>query len=212
MRANNDGPILLVEHHPLVADATSALLRQHDPQRRIEIRTSARQAVQAARSAAYWFRVFLNVDVPGSQGPSLIREFADLGYASRSCVIAAIEKPGLAAEARAIGLLGYVAVGDSPTAVFAAALHRVLRGQLTFPASAATALRLTRRQEQLVGYLKEGLSSRQIAKNLGVAEGTVDNHVAGLLRAMGVTNRAQAVARAAELGFINLRGEASAVV
>jgi hypothetical protein len=49
-----------------------------------------------ARDAA-WFRIFLDLDVPGAYGLSLAKEVRQRGYADRCCVVSALrsrKKPG----------------------------------------------------------------------------------------------------------------------
>ncbi|HEU0203228.1 MAG TPA: response regulator transcription factor [Burkholderiaceae bacterium] len=209
MRSAERSAILIVEDHPLFAEAIAELLRARSRAYRIEICTSAAEALQAAATSTFWFRVLLDLDVPGAHGLSLVREFVQLGYASRSCVVAAVDRVDLAAELRALGLLGYI-VKHLSVAAFSDALDRVVRGEHVFPDHLRdgfqNAVRLTRRQQQLLEYLEEGLSSKEMASELGISEGTVNNYITGLLRVLSVTNRAQAVARGIELGFIGLAG------
>lgn len=61
---------------------------------------------------------------------------------------------------------------------------------------------LTARQKEVLDHLVEGLSNKEIARNLGLAENTVKIHVAALLKHLGVNNRTKAVVAAKELGFI----------
>jgi DNA-binding NarL/FixJ family response regulator len=61
------------------------------------------------------------------------------------------------------------------------------------PVSASAELAgLTPRQRQVLDLLVRGHSNREIAKQLGVAQGTVRIHVAAILRALNVRNRTQA--------------------
>jgi PAS domain S-box-containing protein len=54
---------------------------------------------------------------------------------------------------------------------------------------------LTARQVEILGLVAQGLSNADIAERLYLTEGTVKWHVGKILRALGVANRAQAVAR-----------------
>lgn len=56
------------------------------------------------------------------------------------------------------------------------------------------AIRLTPRQWQVAGELAQGHSNKVIGHNLGIGEGTVKIHMTGILQALGVRNRAAAVA------------------
>ncbi len=61
---------------------------------------------------------------------------------------------------------------------------------------------LTNRQEEVLGNLSLGLSNKQIAHEMKLAEATVKLHVNALLRSLGVTNRTHAVITAQKLGLI----------
>ncbi len=61
---------------------------------------------------------------------------------------------------------------------------------------------LSQRQASVLQQLGQGLSNKQIAHNLGVAEPTIKMHVSALLRAFGVQNRVQVLLKAKEKGFI----------
>ncbi len=51
---------------------------------------------------------------------------------------------------------------------------------------------LTPRQQQIRSLLRQGMSNKMIAHTLGIAEGTVKNHITDILRAVNATNRTQA--------------------
>jgi DNA-binding NarL/FixJ family response regulator len=55
---------------------------------------------------------------------------------------------------------------------------------------------LTQRHRQLLDLLADGLTNAQIARRLGLSEGTVRTHLQHLYRRMGVSSRTAAVTRA----------------
>jgi DNA-binding CsgD family transcriptional regulator len=57
---------------------------------------------------------------------------------------------------------------------------------------------LTAREREVFQLLAQGLATKQIARSLGVTERTVKFHVASIFAKLGATNRAQAVALAAQ--------------
>ena len=61
---------------------------------------------------------------------------------------------------------------------------------------------LTARQSEVLSYVAEGKSNKQIAYEMGVSEATVKLHINALLRAVGATNRTQAVVIAQKMGII----------
>jgi DNA-binding NarL/FixJ family response regulator len=55
---------------------------------------------------------------------------------------------------------------------------------------------LTTRQRQLLDLLADGHTNAQIARRLGIAEGTVRKHLENIYRRLGVSSRTAAVTRA----------------
>jgi DNA-binding CsgD family transcriptional regulator len=67
---------------------------------------------------------------------------------------------------------------------------------------------LTNRELEVLPLLAEGLRNADIAKRLVVTPKTVDHHVSSILRKLGVSNRGQASAAAAQLGVLGGLAEA----
>jgi transcriptional regulator EpsA len=61
---------------------------------------------------------------------------------------------------------------------------------------------VTERERQILLWVREGKSNHQIAEVLGISPLTVKNHVQKILRKLGASNRAQAVAEALQLGVL----------
>lgn len=61
---------------------------------------------------------------------------------------------------------------------------------------------LTEREYEILMAIAEGLSNREIADRLGIAETTVKTHVSRIISKLNVKRRGQAVVRARELGLI----------
>jgi len=60
---------------------------------------------------------------------------------------------------------------------------------------AAIQQKLSHRQREIMDMVAEGLANKEIAHRLGIAEGTVKAHIHAVFRALGVSNRTQAVLR-----------------
>ncbi len=63
---------------------------------------------------------------------------------------------------------------------------------------------LTRRELEVLGLLKLGLTNPQVAQELFISPGTAKNHVEHIIQKLGVSDRTQAVVRALELGLLKL--------
>jgi transcriptional regulator EpsA len=79
--------------------------------------------------------------------------------------------------------------------------HSAIARAASAPAVAA-ASPITRREQQILGWVREGMSNPQIAEQLQISPLTVKNHVQKILRKLGASNRAQAVAVAMTAGLL----------
>lgn len=61
---------------------------------------------------------------------------------------------------------------------------------------------LSEREREVLQLLARGLTNREIATRLSLAEGTVKNYVTSILQKLGVRDRTQAAIRARELGLV----------
>jgi transcriptional regulator EpsA len=89
------------------------------------------------------------------------------------------------------------------------AMESGLGGPLAAPALAPRAGRgssahaaITEREREILRWVREGLSNQQIADALQISALTVKNHVQKILRKLGASNRAQAVAKAMALNLL----------
>jgi len=62
---------------------------------------------------------------------------------------------------------------------------------------------LTRRETQILTYIAEGNSNKEIAHILEISEQTIKNHVSAILRKLNANDRAHAVALALRSGWIS---------
>ncbi|EFL50269.1 transcriptional regulator, LuxR family [Solidesulfovibrio fructosivorans JJ]] len=83
-------------------------------------------------------------------------------------------------------------------------LHLALSQTLRASVPDREPIALSRREREVLDWLKEGKSSWDIAMVLGIRERTVRFHVANLMRKLGAVNRAQTVALALRRGLIGL--------
>ncbi|MCZ2839763.1 ATP-binding protein [Modestobacter sp. VKM Ac-2985] len=85
--------------------------------------------------------------------------------------------------------------------------HRMREAGLTVPRGPLPSTRtnpahLTDRQLEVLALVREGRSNADIAAVLHLSPRTVEHHVAGIFTKLGVANRAEAVARSAELDLV----------
>ena len=62
---------------------------------------------------------------------------------------------------------------------------------------------LTKRETQILTYVAEGNTNKEIARILSISEQTIKNHVSAILRKLNANDRAHAVTLALQSGWIS---------
>jgi len=95
-------------------------------------------------------------------------------------------------------------------------IHQIIEGRYEYPATPRNATaaytrlgELTPAQFRVLHLLAAGLSNKQIARKLEIAEKTVKIHVSAILQKLGVDNRVQAALLLSEDGPGRLREQTS---
>jgi DNA-binding CsgD family transcriptional regulator len=77
---------------------------------------------------------------------------------------------------------------------------------LTRQSKETKAVRLTRREREVLVLIGQGHRSQEVAEMLVVSKRTVDFHLANIYHKLRVSNRLQAFRKASELGLIPFQG------
>jgi DNA-binding NarL/FixJ family response regulator len=160
----------------------------------------------------------LDVRLPDGDGIEVCREVRSRHPETKCLVLTSFTDDKALLEAILAGASGYIAKEIKGTDIVDA-VRRVADGQsLLEPAIVGRArehfraeetederiARLSRQERTILQLIADGLTNRQIAHELNLAEKTVKNYVSNLLAKMGMERRTQAAVYAARLG--NPRG------
>lgn len=155
-----------------------------------------------------------------TQGAEALKTIRELTYKRP---VLALVGPGQAADVIKAGATGALGKDTKPNAIAAAilALHEglavvdpaflsaltskpVVVGDLSSPGHTVENDMLTRRENEVLVLLAEGLSNKEIAARLSISEHTAKFHVNSILQKMNAQKRVEAVVRAAKMGLIAL--------
>jgi DNA-binding NarL/FixJ family response regulator len=158
--------------------------------------------------------VLVDWRMPGMSGAESLAALRDGFPEAKVAVISAWEERADILAALGAGVHGYIPK-SLPSTQIAAALKGILDGQIFVPPamgkregaggeiSAGFKLdqdKLTLRQRDVLQELLKGQASKEIARTLDIAEGTVKIHLAAIYRALGVRTRAEAIAKMSKAG------------
>ena len=213
--------ILVVDDHPLMADAIKLALLQLAGATRADSADNLERAFTLAEAAPEPDLVLLDLGLPDCEGIEALSRFRE-----RFPQLPVVVVSGASDSASILGALDHGAMGyilkTSSKDVLLNAVRLVVSGGIYVPVEALKAnasgaptaaparpqgatrpdqIGLSARQAEVLALLLKGLSNKLIARKLDISENTAKIHVSAVLRALGVATRTQALIAASRLGL-----------
>ncbi len=192
--------ILIADDHGLVRDTIAAYL-EASGEFRVLTASTLDDAMEKMDGLNAIDLLILDYNMPGMNGLAGLERARKAFPATKVAMLSGVANRDVANRAMDQGADGFI-----PKSLTAAsmvnAIRFVLAGERYFPfdfgtsdsasAKPAAFSDLSDREMQTLEQLCNGLSNKEIARNLGIQEVTVKLHVKNVLSKLGVTNRTQA--------------------
>jgi DNA-binding NarL/FixJ family response regulator len=201
--------ILVCDDHALFREGLELVLGQLDPAADLASVGDAESALAHVAADDTLDLVLLDLQLPGMDGFAALERLRRDHPSVPVVVLSASESPAHVRSALERGASGFIPKSTRGS-VLLSALRLVLSGGIYVPPlmmDAGPAARpaadprsaLTGRQLEVLRLLARGLTNREIAEVLKIAEGPVKTHVMHVYEALDVTNRTEAAMRMREL-------------
>jgi DNA-binding NarL/FixJ family response regulator len=205
--------LLIADDHGLYREGLATLVRDSLGVERVIEAATLDDTIEALSSDPGIECLLIDLNMPGMHGVASLARIKERQKNARIVVISASDHREDVLGALAHGAHGYVWKGSDNDEI-ARALNAVMSGTIYVPSFLAAApadeqreddrpaidlSRFTPRQAEVLTLLAKGLSNKQIARELNLAESTVKIHVAAIFREVGAHNRTQAVVLAQKL-------------
>ena len=198
--------ILLADDHSLFRAGLRHLLAQLEDGESVEIEEAEDHAavVEVLEQHTDIALVLLDLRMPGVDGIAALEALRQRYPSLPVVVMSASDDRTDMQRSLDKGALGFIPKSTRP-AVILNALRLVLSGGVYVPPAlvqgipmppatdATPARQLTQRQSAVLALIVEGKSNKVIAATLGLTEATVKAHVTAVFKALGFTNRLQAI-------------------
>ncbi|MFI0900180.1 response regulator [Streptomyces sp. NPDC020983] len=198
--------VLLADDQSMVREALATLLGLEDDIEVVAQAARGDQVLAAARAAAPDVAL-LDIEMPGMTGIEAAAQLRAECPGVKVVIVTTFGRPGYLRRAMESGADAFL-VKDAPASELADAVRRVLRGERVIdPALAAAALAegadpLTPRERDVLSAAADGAVNTDVARRLGLSEGTVRNYLSTAIQKTGARNRAEAVRIAREKGWL----------
>lgn len=208
--------VIIIDDHALFRGGLSELLER----RGIKVMAaigSGHEGIEAATGITHDL-ILLDIRMPHMNGRETLVQLRKSGITAPIIMLTTSQEDEDVIDALRNGAQGYLLKDMEPDDLVAA-LYDILKGETVVAKELAGALAravkkgepatiaptpfsdLTPRENEILEHLANGESNKVIARELGIADGTVKLHVKAILRKLGVKSRVEAAVIAVEQGL-----------
>jgi DNA-binding NarL/FixJ family response regulator len=163
--------------------------------------------------------VLMDVRLPGQSGVDVLKEVRQRGLTTPIVLVTTFDDDDMFFRAIQSGANGFIRK-DSTLAELTSCIAKVIGGERVFRPSVTRSARtgleafqpkfesmdlpepLTKKELEVLSLMTAGLSNKEIAESLGVAEATIKTHASTIFAKLGVRDRVRAVLKGLEIGYI----------
>jgi len=211
---SNESFILIVEDHPLFKQALGGLLRVGFPDAEVVTASNSQEAFafldRQSKAALTRSVMLLDPGLPDISLPELLNALKERFSKLPTLIISGSDDPLVVAICLGSGMKAYISKLVPPDRIVDL-VGRALRADIDQPVwltidghqnlDDLQKVHLTARQLEVLYFVCQGLTNKQIAEKLDVNEITVKVHAGAIFKELGVSSRTQAILAAQRLGL-----------
>ncbi len=197
--------ILIAEDQKLVLEALSTLLSMEDDLEVVAVATDGEVAI--AHALTYRPDVALiDIEMPKKSGLEVIEQLSRELPSCKTLVVTTFARKGYIERAIRFGAKGYL-LKDAEISQVIEAIHHVFEGKMIvdqglFLEAIQGKNPLSEREVELLNYLEKGMSTKHLAQQMFLAEGTIRNYLSEIMSKLDVSTRQAAIERAKQNGWL----------
>ena len=214
--------IIIIDDHPLFREGLKTIISRDDRFKVVGEAGSGHEGLEMTKRLKPDL-VIVDISLPDQSGIQLTRDLRRLFSETKILIVSMHSKIDYIAEAFQAGATGYV-VKESASERLLQGLKSVAKGDYYLDSSVSHAVvenlmksplkaakitdadyaTLTPREQEVMRFLAEGLSSKAVAEKLFISPKTVENHRANIMNKLGLHSTIELVRYAAKLGLIDV--------
>ncbi len=205
--------ILVADDHELVREGICRLLELYENMEIVDEAADGLEAVSKVREHLPDL-VLLDLNMPRMNGIDAVKKIKEISKEIKVLILTIHDEEEYIYEVTKAGAEGYVQKDIRPEEL-KNAINKVFKGSKVFPVGVKDENitkaykddeieELSNREYQVLELLAQGMSNKELARELYISEKTVKNHVSNILKKLSVNDRTQAVILGLKKGLVSL--------
>jgi DNA-binding NarL/FixJ family response regulator len=201
--------VFVVDDHPVVRSGLRTMIESADDFIFVNMAASVEEAMALLREAAVDV-LLLDLRMPGMDGLELLPWLRAEMPTIRTVVLTNYHSDEDVFRAFQSGAMAYLLKSSSGDELLAV-LRAAYAGERRIPPDIASQLaqhlgraQLSVREQEVMAYVAQGLTNREIGERLHISDKTVRNHVIHCIAKLGARDRTEATALALQRGLLKL--------
>lgn len=195
--------IVLAEDQNLLLSALSSLLSLEEDISVVGTAGNGREALKLVEEKQPDI-CLMDIEMPVMTGLDAAEKLA--GTACKVIILTTYARPGYFERAKKAKVSGYL-LKDTPSETLAESIRQIMNGKRIYSPELIdiafeTDNPLTSREIEIVQLLADGKTTKSIAEELHLSNGTIRNYVSIVLEKLGVSNRIEAIKKALDKGWL----------
>lgn len=208
--------VLLADDHQIIVDGLKSLLNNSEDIKVAGEANNGREALKIIENIEVDI-VLMDIDMPVMNGIETLKEIRRRGLDVKVIILSMHNEAGMIKNLIALGADGYL-LKSSPQEELLTALLKVAGGQQYFSTDVTLSLlnkprvnnpetsqpteQLTERETEILKFIAEGFSNKEIGTKLFISHRTVDTHRTNLMKKLNVSNIAGLISYAIKNGIV----------
>lgn len=206
--------LIIVDDHQLFRDGLAGLLSKHDYFELLASLPDGESLLAFLEEHAPPDIVLLDLTMPKMGGLEVLKQLKKHYKKVRTIIISMHDDGNYVVKCAKAGAYGYL-LKNADEDELTTAIHQVYQGKRYYNADISASMfqnlslqssipeKLTKRELEVLHYLAEGLTTKEIAQKMFISTRTVETHRANMLKKLDVKNTAELIKRATQLHLLS---------
>lgn len=195
--------IVIAEDQRMLLGALGSLLNLEEDMEVVGQASNGEEAVKLVKELDPDVCI-MDIEMPVKNGLDAAMEMVDMRC--KVIILTTFARTGYFERARQANVSGYL-LKDSPSEELAKSIRMIMEGRRVYSPELIELVYeetnpLTERENEVIKLIAQGLSTKEIAKQLHLTNGTVRNYISIIFDKLEVSNRIEAISKVKEKGWI----------